>query len=91
MTAIHSLRGKTPNLRTRVILLTSTLPDLDVLQFLRRLGAKLIKQTRIILLLDHPDIVEPIQSMGISDYFLAPYSIPVLIQRLRQVLEDQEN
>lgn len=85
-TALECLRGKPPKLQAQSIIVTDTLPDLDGLSVLKRLGIKFLKQTRTIVLLSHPDLAEQAQALGAFDYILAPCTVSVIMQRLRQVL-----
>lgn len=85
--AVDNLKGKNPRLKARVILAADNLEDLDLLDLLKRLGTKTLKQTPTILLLDQPALAEVAKSLGASNYLLSPLSISIVLQSLRQALK----
>jgi len=89
-TAVDALGGANPALRPRVLLLDVDLPSLDGLSILRCLaesGAP--SRTRIIMLTarsSEPEVVKALE-WGAFDHVAKPFSLPVLMQRVRRALE----
>jgi diguanylate cyclase (GGDEF)-like protein len=87
--AADTLLGPTPSLRARVVLLDVDLPGLDGLGLLRAIAReKLLGRTRVIMLTVRSVEEEVVQAMeeGAFDHVAKPFSIPVLLQRVRRAL-----
>jgi diguanylate cyclase (GGDEF)-like protein len=76
------------SLRPRVIILGVTPPELSHLELLKRLKRKKVLQpTRVILLSDDSSEAQQAIELGAFDYILRPWSVSVLLQRLRRALK----
>jgi diguanylate cyclase (GGDEF)-like protein len=87
--AVELLGGPKPDMRTRVILLDVNLPGLDGLGVLRRLAQKDgLRGTRVIMLTVRANELEVLKAMelGAFDHVAKPFSVPVLMQRIRRAL-----
>ena len=87
--AVELLTGPNPELRARVVLLDVDLPGMDGLGVLRRLAQeKLLGRTRVIMLTVRTHEAEVVRAleMGAYDHVPKPFSIPVLLQRIRRAL-----
>jgi len=88
--AVNSLAGSYPRLKTRVVLLDVDLPRLDGLAVLRRLAHDgLLQHTRVIMLTfraDEREVLEALE-LGAFDHVTKPFSLPVLMQRIRRTLQ----
>ncbi|NJL23205.1 MAG: diguanylate cyclase [Leptolyngbyaceae cyanobacterium SM1_3_5] len=84
--AVDQLKGRSPQVKARVLLLAEQLEDGDCVDLLKRLGVKLLKQTLAIALLNRPDLAESVKSIGAFDYVLMPFRPAVIVQRVRQAL-----
>jgi DNA-binding response OmpR family regulator len=87
--AVEQLTGVPPALTARTVLLDVDLPGLDGHAVLRRLGeAKLLGTTRVIMLTVRSNEAEIVRAMrlGAFDHVAKPFSLPVLLQRLRLAL-----
>jgi diguanylate cyclase (GGDEF)-like protein len=88
--ALESLGGANPRLRARILLLDVNLPGLDGLSLLKRLAEEHVTQdTRIIMLTARSadsDIVTALEA-GAFDHVAKPFSLPVLLQRIRRALQ----
>jgi diguanylate cyclase (GGDEF)-like protein len=88
--AVASLAGESPPLRCRLILLDWDLPGLDGLSILRRLaGDGRLAATRVIMLTARTSEEETVRALelGATDFVPKPFSVPVLVERLRRALE----
>ena len=87
--AVEALCGDTPRLKARVILLDIGLPSLDGLTVLRQLAHdNVLQQTQAIVLTARAaeaEIVEALE-LGAVDYVTKPFSMPVLMRRIRREL-----
>ncbi|HEY5864706.1 MAG TPA: response regulator [Candidatus Tectomicrobia bacterium] len=85
--AAEALSGLYPPLRTRLILLDVDLPSLDGLSVLRRLAQDgVVPRTRVIMLTfrsSEDEILQALQ-LGACDHIAKPFSVPVLMQRIRR-------
>jgi DNA-binding response OmpR family regulator len=89
VTAVEQLTGVPPALAARTVLLDVDLPGLDGHAVLRRLGeARLLGTTRVIMLTVRSNEAEIVRAMrlGAFDHVAKPFSLPVLLQRLRLAL-----
>lgn len=83
------LTGPTPELRARVVLLDVDLPGLDGLGVLRAMAReRMLERTRVIMLTvrTHENEVVRALEMGAFDHVSKPFSVPVLLQRIRRAL-----
>lgn len=87
--AANLLTGNTPELRARVVLLDVDLPGLDGLGVLRVLSReRLTERTRVIMLTVRTHEAEVVRALelGAFDHVSKPFSVPVLLQRIRRAL-----
>ncbi|HEX2077840.1 MAG TPA: response regulator, partial [Longimicrobium sp.] len=87
--AARLLTGPAPELRARVVLLDVDLPGLDGLGVLRLLAReRLLERTRVIMLTVRTHEAEVVRAleMGAFDHVSKPFSVPVLLQRIRRAL-----
>ena len=87
--AVELLAGAVPELRARVVLLDVDLPGLDGLSVLRRLDADdVLARTQVIMLTARTaeDEVLAALELGAADHVAKPFSIPILMQKLRRAL-----
>jgi diguanylate cyclase (GGDEF)-like protein len=83
------LTGPQPELRARVVLLDVDLPGLDGLGVLRLLAAeRMLERTRVIMLTVRTHEAEVVRALelGAFDHVSKPFSVPVLLQRIRRAL-----
>jgi diguanylate cyclase (GGDEF)-like protein len=88
--AVASLAGESPLLRSRLVLLDWDLPGLDGFSILRRLAADgRLATTRVIMLTARTSEDETLKALelGADDFVAKPFSVPVLVERLRRTLE----
>ncbi|WP_420128077.1 response regulator [Longimicrobium sp.] len=88
--AASLLTGAAPELRARVVLLDVDLPGLDglgVLQLMAR--ERMLERTRVIMLTVRTHEAEVVRAleMGAFDHVSKPFSVPVLLQRIRRALK----
>jgi diguanylate cyclase (GGDEF)-like protein len=84
--AIEQLCDST--LRPRVIILGAAPPELSHLELLRRLKRKkVLHPIRVILLSDDSSEAQQAIDLGAFDYVVRPWSVSVLLQRLRRALK----
>jgi diguanylate cyclase (GGDEF)-like protein len=87
--AAAMLTGPAPELRARVVLLDVDLPGLDGLGVLRLLAAeRMLERTRVIVLTVRSHEAEVVRALelGAFDHVAKPFSVPVLLQRIRRAL-----
>jgi diguanylate cyclase (GGDEF)-like protein len=87
--AAAMLTGPSPELRARVVLLDVDLPGLDGLGVLRLLAAeRMLERTRVIVLTVRSHEAEVVRALelGAFDHVAKPFSVPVLLQRIRRAL-----
>jgi len=88
--AVGLLAGADPVLRAHVIVLDWDLPSLDGLRVLHALaeGATL-RRTRVIMLTGRATEAEVLRTLeaGAHDHVAKPFSVPVLMQRIRQAFD----
>ena len=88
--AADALSGPSPQISPALILLDVDLPGLDGLAVLRRLARDgVLKRTRVIMLTAHSGEAEVIEALelGACDHVSKPFSVPILIQRIRRSLK----
>ncbi len=88
--AVNSLVGPQPQLQARLVLLDVNLPGLDGLTVLRRLAHDgVLWRTHVIMLTfrsAESEVVEALE-LGAFDHVAKPFSLPVLLQRIRRALQ----
>jgi diguanylate cyclase (GGDEF)-like protein len=87
--AAEMLLGPRPALRARVVLLDVDLPGLDGVGLLRAMAReRLLGRTRVVMLTVRSVEEEVVLAMeeGAFDHVAKPFSIPVLLQRVRRAL-----
>jgi diguanylate cyclase (GGDEF)-like protein len=88
--AADALAGPSPAVSPSLILLDVDLPGMDGLAVLRRLARDgVLKRTRVIMLTAHSGEAEVIEALelGACDHVSKPFSVPILIQRIRRSLK----
>lgn len=89
--ATRALTGDSPEVRARVILLDVDLPGVNGLDVLRRFAkARLTFRSKIIMLSGRrgeSDILTALD-LGATDHVTKPFSIPVLMQKVRTAMQD---
>ena len=91
--AAHLMGGADPAVAARVIVLDWDLPSLDGLSVLRALSeAGALRRTRVIMLTGRATEGEVLETLeaGACDHVAKPFSVPVLMQRVRRAMEDGE-
>jgi diguanylate cyclase (GGDEF)-like protein len=87
--AAEALTGTSPALAPSLILLDVDLPGMDGLALLRRLSNdELLERTQVIMLTAHSGEAEVVEALelGACDHIAKPFSIPILLQRIRRAL-----
>ena len=88
--AAQLLTGPAPELRARVVLLDVDLPGLDGLGVLRILSReRMLDRMRVIVLTVRSHEAEVVRALelGAFDHVSKPFSVPVLLQRIRRALK----
>ena len=83
------LAGPDPDLRAPLVLLDVDLPGLSGLEVLRRLADQgTLRRTRVVMLTARSAETEVLTALelGAFDHVAKPFSVPVLIQRIRRAL-----
>lgn len=91
-TALNELAGTDPAIRTRVIVLDVGLPERDGLAVLRALSRDgVTRTTRVIMLTARSLESEVLMALelGAFDHVAKPFSVPVLMHRIRRALDDR--
>jgi diguanylate cyclase (GGDEF)-like protein len=89
--AVDALGGPRPALRARVILLDVDLPGYDGLSILRALArGRVLDRSRVIMLTARAGEREVLDALevGAFDHVAKPFSVPVLLQRVRRALSE---
>lgn len=92
--AASLLGGAKPRLQARVALLDINLPGLDGLSVLRRLAQDgILKHTQVIMLTARSNEQETLEALdlGAFDHVAKPFSIPVLMHRIRRAMRHQSS
>lgn len=87
--AVAALAGDPPTLRPRIVLLDWDLPGLDGLSVLRRLAERgVLEHAGVMMLTARSSEAESVKALqlGAVDFVAKPFSVPVLIERLRRML-----
>lgn len=88
--AVAALGGSEPQVRPAIILLDVSLPGMDGLAVLRSLARDgITNRSRVIMLTARSSESETLQALelGAHDHIAKPFSLPVLMQRIRRALE----
>ena len=88
-TAVGALASEPPLLSARLVLLDWDLPGLDGLAVLRRLRERgVLAHTRVVMLTARDSETEVLKALelGATDHVAKPFSVPVLLQKVRQVV-----
>ena len=89
--AVEALGGARPAVRARVVLLDVDLPGYDGLSVLRALAReRVLERTRVVMLTVRAGEREVLDALelGATDHVAKPFSIPVLLQRVRRALRE---
>ena len=89
--AVEALGGARPSLRTRLVLLDVDLPGYDGLTVLRALARdRVLDRSRVVMLTVRAGQREVLDALelGAVDHVAKPFSIPVLLQRVRRALRE---
>ncbi len=90
--AVTALTAKVPEVFARVILLDVDLPGMNGLDVMRVLAReRVIANTKVVMLSARSgegDILSALQ-MGATDHITKPFSVPVLMQKLKAVLREK--
>lgn len=87
--AAEQLTGSRPRLRARVVLMDVDLPGMDGHALLRTLAReRVLERTRVIVLTVRSHESEVVQALdeGAFDHVAKPFSVPVLLQRVRRAM-----
>jgi len=87
--AADALSGASPEITPSLILLDVDLPGMDGLAVLRHLARDgVLGRTRVIMLTAHSGEAEVVEALelGACDHVSKPFSVPILIQRIRRAL-----
>ncbi len=88
-TAVAALTGSSPEVQATVILLGVDLPALNGLDVLRRLKAVELTRTSSVVMLTsrtgERDVLAALE-LGATDHIAKPFSVPVLMHKVRMVL-----
>ena len=89
-TAVAALTGSTPEIQASVILLGVDLPALNGLDVLRRLKAgEITRMSSVVMLTSRTgerDVLAALE-LGAADHIAKPFSVPVLMHKVRAVLK----
>jgi diguanylate cyclase (GGDEF)-like protein len=87
--AAEQLTGSRPRLRARVVLMDVDLPGMDGHALLRTLAReRVLERTRVIVLTVRSHEAEVVQALeeGAFDHVAKPFSVPILLQRVRRAM-----
>jgi diguanylate cyclase (GGDEF)-like protein len=88
--AADALTGSRPKLRARLVLLDVDLPGMDGHAVLRALARdRVLERTRVIVLTVRAHEAEVVQALeeGAFDHVSKPFSVPILLQRIRRAMK----
>jgi diguanylate cyclase (GGDEF)-like protein len=93
-TAVAALTGSSPEIQARLILLDVDLPALNGLEVLRRLKASEVTRLSNVVILTartgERDILAALE-LGAADHIPKPFSVPVLMHKVRAVLKQSQS
>lgn len=93
-TAVAALTGSSPEIQARLILLDVDLPALNGLEVLRRLKASEVTRLSNVVILTartgERDILAALE-LGAADHIPKPFSVPVLMHKVRAVLKQGQS
>ncbi|MFB3098341.1 MAG: response regulator transcription factor, partial [Dehalococcoidia bacterium] len=87
---VEALGGPNPTLRASLVLLDVDLPGMDGIGVLRQLAReRIVGQTRIIMVTKRTSEEEVLTclELGAFDHISKPFSVPVLLQRIKGALK----
>ena len=88
--ALDALTGESPKLSATLVLLDMDLPGLDGLSVLARLReAGTLHDTKVLVMTGRTSEAEILKALelGAVDHVPKPFSVPVLMQKVRRALE----
>ena len=88
--AVEALGGPNPSMRASLVLLDVDLPGLDGIGVLRQLAREgIVGQTRVIMVTRRTSEEEVLSclELGAFDHISKPFSVPVLLQRIKGALK----
>jgi diguanylate cyclase (GGDEF)-like protein len=88
--ALHALMGEPPEVAAKVIVLDVGLPGLDGLSLLRKLSKEgMLDRTRVVMLTSRSEESEVLKALelGAFDHVSKPFSLPILMHRIRRALD----
>jgi len=88
--AAKALSGSVPRVRARAIVLDADVPGLDGLELLRCLVRDGILRRSRVIMVTAPSVEDEVAAalkLGAFDHVAKPFSVPVLVQRVRRALE----
>lgn len=88
--AAKALGGLNSSLKVKVILLDVDVPGLDGLELLRRLVQEGVLERSRVIMLTAPSVDDDVTAaleLGAFDHVAKPFSLPVLVGRIRRALE----
>jgi diguanylate cyclase (GGDEF)-like protein len=91
-TAVGSLAASPPILDARLVLLDWDLPHLDGLTVLRRMRDRgALARTKVVMLTAHAEESDVLSALalGASDHVAKPFSVAVLCEKIRQLLDER--
>ena len=87
--AVGALAGTPPSVSTALVVLDVDLPGLDGISVLRQMVRDdVLDDTRVIMLTARSGEIEVLEALelGAIDHVAKPFSVPVLMQRIRRAL-----
>jgi DNA-binding response OmpR family regulator len=91
--AAEALTGNVPEVRARIILLDVDLPTVNGLEVLRRLKAvEVTRVSNVIMLTGRAGEREVLTALelGAIDHITKPFSVPVLMHKVRTILKQSQ-
>jgi diguanylate cyclase (GGDEF)-like protein len=88
--AAEALAAEPPSVRARLVLLDWDLPGLDGLAVLDRLrSAGVLGRTQVVMVTARDDQADVLKALerGAADHVIKPFSLPVLLEKVRKLLQ----